>query len=250
MAAPVGHLDGVKAVARGTPRPSRRPARCSQRGRCSHTASPSPPPRARRHGARSVQVCASAASARCAQASVTPPITRGVASCSCPSTPGSMRSGANATNTSSPTSRPRRCSGLHEQLARGADVGGGGQHDRLARAVRGDDGGAGALQDRAGRAAAARRRAWARRSARGRPRRARRSASVSTKPSPARCSRSAARSGTSSSTLPSRIASRRREEMSIPTIRLPALRRAMAVGNPTYPNPTTATTVCAAVGSA
>jgi hypothetical protein len=49
--------------------------------------------------------------ARLKHSSVTPPTTRGVACWACALTPGSMRSGANATKTSSPTVRPRRSSG-------------------------------------------------------------------------------------------------------------------------------------------
>ena len=72
----------------------------------------------------------------------------GVCSCSWPATPGSMRSGANATHTSSPIAQPALGQRLHQQLARAADIGGRGQHQRLSRPGVAHDRGAHAAQDR------------------------------------------------------------------------------------------------------
>ena len=57
-------------------------------------------------------VCRNSSAAREVHAAVTPPTTRGVRSGAWASTPGSMRSGLNATNTSRPTSRPLSCNGF------------------------------------------------------------------------------------------------------------------------------------------
>ena len=91
-------------------------------------------------------VCRNSSAAREAHAAVTPPTTRGVDSGAWASTPGSMRSGLNATNTSRPTSRSPVLQRLYDQFARAPDIRGGGQHDRLSGGGVGDHVGAGARQ--------------------------------------------------------------------------------------------------------